>query len=168
MRATLPLHSTALEQATRSWRSRQVPIMYSVLKEPPIAKKGIITRCSTSQTPEQNSAAVIINRVLLNKVKALLLESNLPTSIQGKALLLSGALCLIRPKVPLGALARILQYKRRENRSNTRKRFVYPIPAIHPSILAISSRASTILQCLTLLKKKRMQCQRYLACPYCL
>ena len=41
-------------------------------------KKGIKTRFSSPYTPEQNGAAEIINKVLLNKVRALLINSNLP------------------------------------------------------------------------------------------
>ena len=40
--------------------------------------KGIETRFSSPYTPEQNGAAEIINKVLLNKVRALLINSNLP------------------------------------------------------------------------------------------
>lgn len=43
-----------------------------------LTNKGINTRYSAPYTPEQNGAAEIINRVLLNKVRALLITSNLP------------------------------------------------------------------------------------------
>jgi hypothetical protein len=46
-----------------------------------LATKGIVTRYSAPYTPEQNGAAEIINRVLLNKVRALLLSSNLPKNL---------------------------------------------------------------------------------------
>jgi len=52
-----------------------------------LASKGIITRYSSPYTPEQNGAAEIINRVILNKVRALLLTSNLPKLIWGEAML---------------------------------------------------------------------------------
>ena len=43
-----------------------------------LTNKGINTRYSAPYTPEQNGAAEIINRVLPNKVRALLITSNLP------------------------------------------------------------------------------------------
>jgi hypothetical protein len=52
-----------------------------------LATKGIVTRYSAPYTPEQNGAAEIINRILLNKVRALLLSSNLPKNLWGEALL---------------------------------------------------------------------------------
>ena len=49
--------------------------------------KGIIIRYSPPYTLEQNGAAEIINRVLLNKVRALLINLNLPKYLQGEAIL---------------------------------------------------------------------------------
>jgi hypothetical protein len=43
-----------------------------------LTNKGINTRYSAPYTPKQNGVADIINRVLLNKVRALLITSNLP------------------------------------------------------------------------------------------
>jgi hypothetical protein len=48
---------------------------------------GKHVRYSTPYTPEQNGAAEIINRVLFNKVRALLISSNLPSNLWGEALL---------------------------------------------------------------------------------
>ena len=50
-------------------------------------KKGIKTRFSSPYTPKQNGAAEIINRVLFNKVRALLINSNLPKNLWGEAIL---------------------------------------------------------------------------------
>jgi len=50
-------------------------------------KKGIKARYSSPYTPEQNGAAEIINRIILNKVRALLFVSNLPKSLWGEAIL---------------------------------------------------------------------------------
>jgi hypothetical protein len=52
-----------------------------------LESKGIKTRYSAPYTPEQNGAAEIINRVILNKVRALLFNSNLPKFIWGEAML---------------------------------------------------------------------------------
>jgi transposase InsO family protein len=52
-----------------------------------LTEKGIVTRYSSPYTPEQNGAAEIINRVLLNKVRALLINSNLPKKLWGEAIL---------------------------------------------------------------------------------
>ena len=52
-----------------------------------LTNKGINTRYSAPYTPEQNGAAEIINRVLLNKVRALLITSNLPKYLWGEAIL---------------------------------------------------------------------------------
>lgn len=52
-----------------------------------LASKGIVTRYSAPYTPEQNGAAEIINRVILNKVRALLINSNLPKFLWGEAIL---------------------------------------------------------------------------------
>ncbi|RYE04909.1 MAG: hypothetical protein EOP33_08175, partial [Rickettsiaceae bacterium] len=52
-----------------------------------LVSKGIKTRFSAPYTPEQNGAAEIINRVILNKVRALLITSNLPKLIWGEAIL---------------------------------------------------------------------------------
>lgn len=49
--------------------------------------KGIITRFSAPYNPSQNGAAEIINKVLFNKVRALLINSNLPKSLWGEAIL---------------------------------------------------------------------------------
>jgi hypothetical protein len=46
-----------------------------------LAKKGIATRYSPPYTKEPNRAAEIINRILFNKVRALLISSNLPLSL---------------------------------------------------------------------------------------
>jgi len=46
-----------------------------------LIKKGINTRYSSPYTSKRNSAAEIINRVLLNKVRALLINSNLPKNL---------------------------------------------------------------------------------------
>ena len=42
-----------------------------------LANKGIIFRYSASYTPKQNSAIEIRNKILLNKVRALLINSSL-------------------------------------------------------------------------------------------
>ena len=76
---------------------------------------------SPPYTPEQNGAAEIINRVLLNKVRALLINSNLPKSLQGEAILTATYLynrtpsSSIRFKTPYE-----LKYKELPNISNIR------------------------------------------------
>jgi hypothetical protein len=52
-----------------------------------LAKKGIATRYSPPYTKEPNGAAEIINRILFNKVRALLISSNLPLSLWGETIL---------------------------------------------------------------------------------
>jgi hypothetical protein len=52
-----------------------------------LTKKGIVTRYSSPYTPEQNGSAEIINRILFNKVRALLISSNLPNNLWGEAIL---------------------------------------------------------------------------------
>jgi hypothetical protein len=52
-----------------------------------LTTEGITIRYSALYTPEQNGAAEIINRILLNKVRALLINSNLPKNLWGEALL---------------------------------------------------------------------------------
>ena len=52
-----------------------------------LIKKEINTRYSSSYTSKQNSVAEIINRVLLNKVRALLINSNLPKNLQRETIL---------------------------------------------------------------------------------
>jgi hypothetical protein len=46
-----------------------------------LAKKGIDTRYSPPYTKEPNGAAEIVDRILFNKVRALLINSNLPLSL---------------------------------------------------------------------------------------
>ena len=76
---------------------------------------------SPPYTPEQNGAAEIINRVLLNKVRALLINSNLPKSLWGEAILTATYLynrtpsSSIRFKTPYE-----LKYKELPNISNIR------------------------------------------------
>jgi hypothetical protein len=52
-----------------------------------LVSKGIITRFSAPYTSEQNGAAEIVNRILFNKVRALLINSNLPKKLWGEAIL---------------------------------------------------------------------------------
>jgi hypothetical protein len=77
-----PFHNNKVKalQLDNEFRSRELDSY--------LTARGIKTRYSAPYTPEQNSAAEIINRVILNKVRALLLASNLPKLIWGEAMLL--------------------------------------------------------------------------------
>lgn len=86
-----------------------------------LVKKGIIVRYSAPYTPEQNGAAEIINRVLLNKVRALLNTSNLPKIVWGEALLTA---CYLYNRTPNSSIEfktpYCLKYKQMPNISNIR------------------------------------------------
>lgn len=67
-----------------------------------LLNKGIKRRYSSPYTPEQNGAAEIINRVLLNKVRALLINSNLPKNLWGEAILTATYLYNRTPSSSIG------------------------------------------------------------------
>ena len=71
-------------------------------------KKGIETRFSSPYTPKQNRAAEIINKVLLNKVRALLFNSNLPKGLWGEAILTA---CYLYNRTPNSSINFNTPYK---------------------------------------------------------
>ena len=83
--------------------------------------KGIKTRFSSPYTPEQNGAAEIINRVLLNKVRALLINSNLPKFLWGEAILTA---CYLYNRTPNSSInfktPYYLKYQTKPDISNIR------------------------------------------------
>ena len=52
-----------------------------------LARKGTKHRLTVHNTPEQNGVAERLNRTLVEKTRAMLLESNLPKSLWGYAIL---------------------------------------------------------------------------------
>ena len=86
-----------------------------------LAKKGIKIRFSSPYTPEQNGAAEIINRILLNKVRALLFTSNLPKNLWGEAIITSTYLYNRTPSSSINFKTPYeLKYKVRPNINNIR------------------------------------------------
>ena len=53
-----------------------------------LAKKGTKHRLTVHDTPEQNGVAEQLNRTLVEKSRAMLIESNLPKSLWGYAIFL--------------------------------------------------------------------------------
>ncbi|XPS72906.1 hypothetical protein M3J07_005050 [Ascochyta lentis] len=86
-----------------------------------LVNKGIKTRFSAPYTPEQNGAAEIINRVLLNKVRALLITSNLPKNMWGETILTATYLYNRTPNSSINfQTPYYLKYKELPNLSNLR------------------------------------------------
>lgn len=86
-----------------------------------LSSKGIKTRYSAPYTPEQNGAAEIINRVLLNKVRALLITSNLPKYLWGEAILTATYLYNRTPNSSIDfKTPYYLKYKKLPNINNIR------------------------------------------------
>ena len=83
--------------------------------------KGIKTRFSSPYTPEQNGAAEIINRILFNKVRALLINSNMPKALWGEAILTA---CYLYNRTPNSSInfktPYYLKYQTKPNISNIR------------------------------------------------
>ena len=52
-----------------------------------LAKKGTKHRLTVHDTPEQNGVAEQLNQILVEKSRAMLIESNLPKSLWGYAIL---------------------------------------------------------------------------------
>ena len=86
-----------------------------------LTNKDINTRYSALYTPKQNGAAEIINRVLLNKVRALLITSNLPKYLWGEAILTATYLYNRTPNSSINfSTPYNLKYKEKPNINNIR------------------------------------------------
>ena len=86
-----------------------------------LTNKGINTRYSAPYTPKQNSAAKIINRILLNKVRALLITSYLPKYLWGEAILTATYLYNRTPNSSINfSTPYNLKYKEKPNINNIR------------------------------------------------